>query len=244
MNSIVGEKMFKQENRVPLYLQLKESLRTSIITHKLKAGDKIPTEVELSEKYNISRVTVRKAVTELVEEGYLVRKQGKGTFVQSQKIERKVVHLTSFTAACEAHGLKASSKTIKREIILPTSSDKKLLQLEENDQLLFIQRVRYADEQPLMLENNYFSFKKYKFLLEENLEGSIYRLLQDKYQIILNNPGETSLELVRALEDEASLLDVPVGEPLFYMETVVSFDDSPVYLGKQYMVGERYKFSF
>jgi DNA-binding GntR family transcriptional regulator len=244
MNSIEGERMFKQENRVPLYLQLKESLRTSITTNKLKAGDKIPTEVELSEKYNISRVTVRKAVTELVEEGYLVRKQGKGTFVQSQKIERKVVHLTSFTAACEAHGLKASSQTIKREIILPTSSDKKLLQLEEDDQLLFIQRVRYADEQPLMLENNYFSFKKYKFLLEENLEGSIYRLLQDKYQIILNNPGETSLELVRALEDEASLLDVPVGEPLFYMETVVSFDDSPVYLGKQYMVGERYKFSF
>jgi len=236
--------MFKQENRVPLYLQLKESLRSSITTRKLKAGDKIPTEVELSEKYNISRVTVRKAVSELVEEGYLVRKQGKGTFVQSQKIERKVVHLTSFTAACEAHGLKASSKTVKREIILPASNDKKRLQLEEDDQLLFIQRVRYADEQPLMLENNYFSFKKYKFLLEENLQGSIYQLLQDKYQIILNNPGETSLELVRALDDVASLLDVPIGEPLFYMETVVSFDETPVYFGKQYMIGERYKFSF
>jgi len=244
MNSIEGEKMFKQENRVPLYLQLKESLRSSITTGKLKAGDKIPTEVELSEKYNISRVTVRKAVSELVEEGYLVRKQGKGTFVQSQKIERKVVHLTSFTAACEAHGLKASSKTVKREIILPASNDKKRLQLEEDDQLLFIQRVRYADEQPLMLENNYFSFKKYKFLLEENLQGSIYQLLQDKYQIILNNPGETSLELVRALDDVASLLDVPIGEPLFYMETVVSFEETPVYLGKQYMIGERYKFSF
>jgi len=240
----VTAKMIKQENRVPLYIQLKETLRTEITANRLKAGDKIPTEVELSDKYNISRVTVRKAITELVEEGYLVKKQGKGTFVQTQKIDRKILHLKSFTASCEAHGLKVTSKVIKKEIIDADTNQKERLMLEADDQLIHIQRVRFADDLPLMLENNFYSFKRYKFLLEENLDGSLYELLQEKYNINLNNAGETSLEIARASEKEAPLLDVTVGEPLFYLETVVSDGDIPVYLGKQYIIGERYKFSF
>jgi len=236
--------MIKQENRVPLYIQLKETLRTAITANRLKAGDKIPTEIELSDKYNISRVTVRKAITELVEEGYLVKKQGKGTFVQTQKIERKILHLKSFTASCEAHGMTVTSRVIKKELIDPDENEKERLMLEEDDQLIHIQRVRYADDQPLMLENNFYSFKRYKFLLEENLDGSLYELLEEKYDINLNNAGETSLEIVRASDQEAPLLDITIGEPLFYLETVVSDTDVPVYLGRQYIVGERYKFSF
>ena len=114
-----------------VYIEIVKRLREMIDADGLKSGDKIPTELELSEKYNISRVTVRKAIIELVEEGYLIKKQGKGTFVNTRKIERKIVHFLSFSAACEANGVKASSKVIKKEIVPPQPRDRELLQLED-----------------------------------------------------------------------------------------------------------------
>jgi DNA-binding GntR family transcriptional regulator len=237
--------LLSQENKVPLYLQLKESIRSEIVNQKLKSGEKIPTEVELSEKYEISRVTVRKAITELVDEGYLIKKQGKGTFVSKPKMERKIVHFLSFSTACEANGLKASSKVIKREILQPEPEVAQKLQLVADELVVYIQRVRYAGENPLMLENNYFPYNKYKFLLNENLEGSLYQTLKEKHQIDPSNPGETTLEIVRALDEEAHLLEVPSGEPLFLMKTLICDQDhQPVHIGKQLIVGEGYKFTF
>jgi GntR family transcriptional regulator len=235
--------MLKQDDQIPLYIQLMESIRSSIINGELKYGDKIPTELELSEEYKISRITVRKAILELVEDGYLVKKQGKGTFVNKRKIERKIVHFLSFSDACKANGLKASSKVIKKEIVQPDPKDQKLLQLNDGDALVFIQRVRYADESPIMIENNYFSYKDYNSLLNENLDGSLYKVLEEKLNIKPSHASETSLEIVRASDDESDLLNVPSGEPLFYMETTVFEENGrPVHRGKQYMIGESYKF--
>ena len=235
--------MLKQDDQIPLYIQLKESIRSSIVNGELKYGDKIPTELELSEEHKISRITVRKAILELVEEGYLVKKQGKGTFVNKRKIERKIVHFLSFSDACKANGLTPSSKVIKKEIIQPTPRDQKLLQLDEGDALLFIQRVRYASDSPIMLENNYFSYKEFHPLLNEDLDASVYKVLEEKLNVKPTDAGETSLEIVRAGEEEIQLLNVASGEPLFYMETMV-YDENgkPVHIGKQYIVGESYKF--
>jgi DNA-binding GntR family transcriptional regulator len=237
------KQMLKQDNQIPLYIQLKESIRSSILNGHLKYGEQIPTELELSEEYKISRITVRKAILELVEEGYLVKKQGKGTFVNKRKIERKIVHILSFSDACKANGLTASSKIIKREIIQPTSKDKERLQLDDGDALLFIQRVRYAGDSPIMLENNYFSYKDFHSLLNENLEGSVYKILEEKLNVKPARSGELSLEIVRAGDEEINLLNVASGEPLFYMETTV-FDEvgRPVHIGKQYILGDSYKF--
>ncbi len=235
--------MLRQDDKVPLYVQLKESIRSSILNGVLKYGDKIPTEIELSEIHKISRITVRKAILELVEEGYLIKKQGKGTFVSKPKIERKIVHFLSFSEACKANGLKASSKVIKKEIIPPTPKDKEKLQLDDDDAMIYIQRVRYGGESPVMLENNYFSYKKYHFLLNENLDESLYRTLEEKHDIKPAHSGELSLEIVRATEDQTELLKVATGEPLFYMDTVIYDErEHPVHIGKQYIIGEGYKF--
>jgi GntR family transcriptional regulator len=235
--------MLKQDDQIPLYIQLKESIRSSITNGHLKFGDKIPTESELSEEYQISRITVRKAIFDLVEEGYLVKSQGKGTFVNKRKIERKIVHFLSFSDACNANGLTASSKVIKREITQPTSIDKKMLQLDDADALVFIQRVRYANDSPIMLENNYFSYKEYHSLLNENLDGSLYKILEEKLGVKPAGSSELSLEIVRAGEEEMQLLNTSSGEPLWYMEsTVTDENDRPVHRGKQYILGDSYKF--
>ncbi|MDQ6595156.1 GntR family transcriptional regulator [Bacillus salipaludis] len=236
--------MLKQDNQIPLYIQLKESIRSSILNGQLKFGDQIPTELELSEEYKISRITVRKAILDLVEEGYLVKKQGKGTFVNKRKIERKIVHFLSFTDACKANGMKASSKVFKKEIIQPTPKDKERLQLDEGDALLFIQRVRYADESPIMIENNYFSYKDFHSLLNENLDDSVYKILEEKLNVKPDRAGELTLEIVRATEEEVNLLHTSSGEPLFYMETTVyDENDRPVHIGKQYILGDSYKYN-
>ncbi|MDR4950038.1 GntR family transcriptional regulator [Neobacillus cucumis] len=237
--------LLRQDDQIPLYIQLKESLRGSILNGDLKYGDKIPTEAELSEDFKISRITVRKAILELVEEGYLVKRQGKGTFVNKRKIERKIVHFLSFSDACKANGLTASSKIIKREIIQPTAKDIELLQLEEGDALLFIQRVRYAGDSPIMIENNYYSYKKFHILLNANLEGSVYSVIEENLNIQPRGSFETTLEIVRASEEEVELLNTSSGEPLFYMETTVyDQNNEPVHRGKQYILGESYKFIF
>jgi GntR family transcriptional regulator len=237
--------MLKQDDKTPLYIQLKESIRSSILNGTLKYGDKIPTELELSESYNISRITVRNAILELVEEGYLVKKQGKGTFVSKRKIERKIVHFLSFSEACKANGLTASSQVTKKEIIQPTPIERKALQLSDDDALLYLQRVRFAGDSPIMVENNYFSYKKYNFLFDKELNGSLYKTIEETIHVKPSRAGRTSLEIVRASGDETELLRVSSGEPLFYLECITFDDhDQPVHIGKQYIIGEGYKFTF
>jgi len=237
--------MLKQDDKTPLYIQLKESIRSSILNGTLKYGDKISTELELSEIYNISRITVRNAILELVEEGYLVKKQGKGTFVSKRKIERKIVHFLSFSDACKANGITPSSKVIKKEIVQPTPLERKTLHLADDDALLYLQRVRFAGDSPIMLENNYFSYKRYHFLFEKELSGSLYKTIEETIHVKPIRAGRTSLEIVRASGEETELLRVPSGEPLFYLECI-TFDENedPVHIGKQYIIGEGYKFTF
>ena len=235
----------QQNTSVPLYRQLKDKILSDISSGKLAEGEKIPTEIELSELSNISRITVRNAVKELVAEGYLVKKQGKGTFVCLPKIERKVVHLLSFTAACDANHLPTHSVVTRREILQDYRNARQLLELESDDSVLYIQRLRIAGDAPLMLENNYYSLKRLGFLQQEDLSGSLYQLLREKYAIVPTYAGETTVEMVRADSDSAPLLKQPPGEPLFLMKTLIlDSQHQPIHYGEQYIVAERYTFSF
>ncbi|RRJ64080.1 GntR family transcriptional regulator [Paenibacillus oralis] len=236
--------MLNADHPEPLYIQLKKAIQSNIFNGMFQQGEKIPTETELSERYNVSRITVRKAVEELVQEGYLTKRQGKGTFVSHAKIGRKIEHLIGFTAACEANGYTSRSEVTQREIVAPDAELQHELKLAKGEQAIYIQRKRYAGDSPLMLENNYYPERRYSFLLDEPLEGSLYDLLRDKYGIDPNQPGETTLEIVLADEEQARLLETEIGKPLFYMKTVIGDDQGlPVHVGKQYIIGDRYRFT-
>jgi GntR family transcriptional regulator len=243
--SVKGECFMKliQNSSTPLYRQIEENIRVSIENGLLNFGDKIEAEPEIMQRFNVSRITVRQAISNLVNEGYLIKKQGKGTFVNKPKIKRKIDHLLSFTEACNTNGMKASSEVIKKEIIIPSKEEKDFLQLDDEDKVIYIQRIRLADDDPIMYENNYFSYSRFKFLLDEQLNGSLYKLLREKYNVIPINPMRDSLEVVRANNDVAKILKVPAGEPLFYMKTFMcDSNNNPVHIGKQFILGKRYKF--
>ncbi|OKP70051.1 GntR family transcriptional regulator [Paenibacillus helianthi] len=236
--------MLNSEKVEPLYIQLKKAVQSAIANGTFNPGDKIPTEIELSATYNVSRITVRKAIEELVSEGYLTKRQGKGTFVNALKIGRKIEHIISFTAACSANGVSSHSIITERKKIRADQETAERLQIQQGEPVLYIQRKRYAGERPLMLENNYYPFDRFSFLMEENLEGSVYNLLRDRYQIDPNQPGETVLQITLADEQQAQLLEIPIGQPLFYMNTIIYDQHSqPVHVGKQYIIGDRYQFT-
>ncbi|MGI6069301.1 MAG: GntR family transcriptional regulator [Blautia sp.] len=230
-------------NEIPLYQQLKEELKTAIKNGTFPCGEKIPTETELSEQFKVSRITVRRAVEELCQEDFLSKKQGKGTYVKHNKVKRKIEHLLSFGQACEANGMVPSRLVTKRKIVNLSSDDAAVMGVEPGSPAVFIQRVNMADGFPIMCENNYYPYERFSFLLEESMDCSLYKLLADKYQIKVTYSTDSYLDIVRSSGEISKLLHVSNGEPLFFLYCqIYDQDHKLIHIGKQYIIGEQYRF--
>lgn len=230
-------------NSMPLYLQLKNTIKGLIDSGEIQKGDKIPSENELCHKYNVSRITVRNALSDLENEGYLIKKQGKGTFATTPKLFRPLQDSIGFSESCKNAGMQSSSVVLKREIMPLDDRMKDILKLNDDDQVLYIQRLRLADGIPLMIENNYYSYQKYGFLYNEPLTGSLYELLAEKKGIICDRSLKTVITVTTASGDAVKILQVPIGAPLFVMDGIMGDEHGePVHYSLQYIVGERYSF--
>lgn len=233
-----------EDSLTPLYQQLLEDLKRTIENGEYKPGEKIPSEPELSECYSVSRITVRRAVDELCDEGYLIKKQGKGTFVGQPKIRRKMEaeDAQSFTDVCQNNGMKHTVRVTNIQHIPATHNDIRILGLAPGAMMLYIQRVHSADGDPIMVENNYYPLERFAFLENEDLEsGSLFHLLSDKYGINPFGTSSTRIEVVRASVKNADLLNVKMGEPLLYVDACFKDrDNANLFLGKQYIIGNRY----
>ncbi|MDO4345000.1 MAG: GntR family transcriptional regulator [Eubacteriales bacterium] len=227
----------------PLYLQLKNLLTEQIQTGKLKGGDQIPTETELCQKYNIGRNTVRNAIKELTEEGYLIKKQGKGTFVQCKTIEENVNCNASFTSVCRANGMVPSNKLVTLALQPASKADIEALHVAPDSMILYIARVLYADGIPVIFDRLYLT-EKYSDLIRENLDNvSVYELLYKKFHVIMSESHKT-IELAYANEEESKLLNIDAGDPVLLMnETVFDSTGEPVHRTKQIILGDRFKYS-
>lgn len=234
--------MLDTNAQIPLYMQLKEIIKNKITTGEYAENAKIPPEPELTNTYGISRITVRRAIEDLVEEGYLIKKQGKGTFVSRHKVFRKIEYVTGFTDSCRANGFTPASAVLERKIIPADDALAEKLKLAPGDDVVYTKRKRMANDLPILLENNFFSYERFGFLMEEELTGSLYALLKER-DILAVNPGETTLEIVTADDQVSQIMDVPFGTPFFFMETVINDQNQvPIHVGHQYYLGEAYRF--
>lgn len=213
----------------PLYMQLKEAIKAAIKDGTYPDNEKIPTEIELSEYYDVSRITVRRAVEELCQENYLVKRQGKGTFVKSRKIKRKMEHLLGFADACKANGCIPSRLVVKRSVIELSDEDAKTMNVPAGAKAVLIERIDLADGIPMIYESNLFPYPKYEFLLEESLDGSLYQLLKDSYHIQVKGSRNSYLELARALVRLPNIYVSPMENlysiytPRFLTQTIILF---------------------
>lgn len=205
----------------PLYQQLRETLLAQIEQGSIPAGSRLPTETELSQQYQISRITVRKALKSLEQDGYLIRKVGKGTFLREDKMIRKLSTVLSFTDMCQRLGYKPGAKTIRVTLDDPTPSDAENLGIRETDKVLVIERIRYANDQPIMLETAKFT-EDFFFLFDEELSNaSLYEVIRERRGIQFTNSVKR-LEIVFANYQESKYLGISLGYPLLKISSVVS----------------------
>jgi GntR family transcriptional regulator len=206
----------------PLYYRLREVLRARISSGELLVGQLFPTELELSERYGVSRTTVREAILGLVHEGLLVRKQGKGTFVAAQKMERELAAPTGFIEEMGARGLQPGARTLSTEVMTLDGRDAELLGSPEGTRAYRIVRLRLGDDEPYSLETNIFPYDLGLRLAQEKLdEVGYYPLLEERYGIQLAG-AEQTVEARPAAVEEADLLRVRRRATVVVLERVTT----------------------
>lgn len=232
--------VLSNNSSVPLYAQLENILKEKIKSGKYPAGSRFPTEEELSKEYNVSRVTVRKALHPLTEKGILERTARKGTFVARKKLVRTLSNVMSFSELCRAQGYKPGAKTLRINLVSPTEDERTKLKLKVGEQLLLLERLRYADETPVVLERTSFS-EEFFFLMNENLTNtSLYEILA-KHQIHFTNSFK-ELDIVYADYKTAKYLNVQQGHPLLRIVSLVQTADSAhAHLSEQLCVADNFK---
>ena len=235
---------------IPLYQQVIDIIKNEINSGAYKAGARIPNEFELAESYKVGRVTVRRAIEELVQQGYLTKRQGKGTFVNAPKLKRKIRQkgdVQSFTEGCAANDMVPGARLVSRTVVAATHEDAAFFGVEPGCELIVVERVRTADGIPVMLENNAFVLADHPYLQtlanKDLTDNSIFALVAEHSGRAPLKSDPCTVEIALADTQTAPLLEVPVGEPLFYMEAY--FTDAggrPLLLGRQKIVGSRYVF--
>jgi GntR family transcriptional regulator len=231
------------KNYTPKYIQIQESLTNWIECGDIQAGDMIPSERELSEKFNVSRMTVRQAISTLVSYGTLRRVQGLGTFVAEPKNEYDIGLLVSFTESALRGGLKPSGKLLEFEQIFADEKLARTLQINLGQKVHRLVRVRYGNNEPMVLERCYFPFARCPGIEGFDLENqSIYHIWREEYGIVFGKMRQT-LEPVMANEFEAQALEVPVNFPLMLVERV-SYDVNglPVEYARDVHRGDKSRF--
>ncbi|HWQ47292.1 MAG TPA: GntR family transcriptional regulator [Longilinea sp.] len=210
-----------EELHKPLYVQIQEYLADMILSGKLLPDTKINSERDYSEELGVSRMTVRRALTELVNEGLLVRRHGSGTYVARPRITYEDRELVNYVDAMRAHNLSTSSQLLEFGQIAASRRLAERLQLEIGEPLYRIVVLRLANRVPVLLERGFFPCSRCHNLEEYDLEKtSLYDLLTQAYGMQLKRIDQIT-EAVAASETVAEQLRVEEEFPLLMLSRLM-----------------------
>ena len=234
-----------ESSKIPKYMQIRSWLYGMIKRGKIKIGDRLPTEEELSKNFRVNRMTVRKAYDELVNEKMLVRKRRKGTFLIAEKPKDFIYgtrNISSFTDDMLEYGVEPVTKTMKIDVRKAPADIRELLQLPEGAMVNFILRVKLADKEPVLIERSYLSYDEFKGIVDMDLEGSLYHLLVENFDINLHHSTQIFSAEITTREDMKLLgLEEPI--PCIKLESV-TYDQNNIPIEVLHSVyrGDKYKF--
>ena len=236
-----GQNKKAKEGGKPLYIEMADDIRSGIAEGKYSPGTRIPTEAELETVYGVSRITVRKALELLVNEGAITRRRKVGSFVSEKKMIRYLDKCMSFTQMCQRNGSVAGAKFLSAELVPVWPALARELELGKGeDRVLCVRRLRMCNKVPVTIEENYFS-RAYSFLLSEDLEGSLYEILADHG--IKTGNSEKVLGICYAGKEEAELLNVSEGDALIQMQDLLyDVDGKPIFSGKEIVEAGRFEY--
>ncbi|MBG6219031.1 GntR family transcriptional regulator [Arthrobacter sp. CAN_A6] len=182
-----------------------------LVAAGLRPGDALLGERQLEEQFGVSRITVRRAISELVQDGALVRIKGKGTFV-SHGMVRSTLHLASFNEDMRAAGLEPSTRVISATTATPPEAAAEHLGLTPESKAHHISRLRLGNGAPVSVDESWLPIRLLPDLLSEDLNGSLYRILSASGHPVQR--VEQTVEAAPAPETTAALLDIEAGAPV------------------------------
>jgi GntR family transcriptional regulator len=227
----------------PLYQWLIAILRQDISQGVYKPGDVLPTEHELMRRYDLSSTTVRRAVHDLVREGWIYRKAGKGTFVKCNKVEERLLRLTSFAEEMQSHNITPQFRLVGAQAVIPPSFIALALGLAARQQVYLIERVQLAEGEPLALAQGYWQCEIGQALAQHDLNViPLYEALETQLHIMLVEADE-SLSAAAADTDVARKLGVPRRAPLLVRRRLTyTTEMRPIEYTITYYRADRYEY--
>ena len=230
----------------PKYITVKQEIKDMLDKGELEANARFPSEKELMESYSVSRITIRRAIEELVHEGYLYKLQGKGTYVKPDKKRQDLISITSCTEDMLRLGMTPSRKVITSKIIAADKKRQDRLQLAEGEQVFLLERIYYADDEPINFTSAYLPCKLFRELEKYDFSGdSLYRVLEEEYGVRITR-AERTLEAVIAYDEIREYLNVDAGTPLILFHCItygkIKEKEYPIETFKCYYRSDRFKF--
>jgi GntR family transcriptional regulator len=229
---------------VPYYVQLKEALRAPIEQGVWQPGDQIPGEPELCRLFDVSRTVVRQALNELNFEGLITRIKGKGTFVAEPKISESLVQkLTGFYQDMVDRGHRPVTKVLSQQVVPANAKVADCLGLEQGTLVFDIERLRFVQDEPIVLVTTYLPYVLCPKLAQADLSTqSLYAFLEKECGLVIAR-GRRAIEAVTASEYEAHHLQVAKGAPLILLDSVSYLvDGTPIEYYRAFHRGDRSRF--
>jgi len=227
---------------VPYYVQIRETLRNKVSKGAYLVGEKLPPEVELSKEFGVSRMTVRRAIEELVQEGILLRKWGEGTFVSSNKVVRDYSKLTAFHEDASNRGLKPFSKIISTEIINADQKIADILKIKTGEKLFHALRLRLTESLGIVaLHELFIPLLLCPWIESADLENASLYSLYEMHNVKIEW-GTQIVEARLPTKRQAVLLDVSMNTPVLFSDRT-SFTKNNIPVERVIAVSPGNKFS-
>lgn len=228
----------------PLYIQLKEEIIKIIKEGIWQVDDQIPTEKDFMNEYKIGRATVREAFAQLVNEGYLYKKHGIGTFVARRQPSIGLEPFISLAYSLRARGLKENSIVVEKRSFVPDKKLKAALKWKQEDNCFYLKRIRSVEDHPIAIEKSYFNKRFEELSKQHDLTGSIAKILMEEMKMNISRIEQVIIPRIPTIEEQEAL-QVGENEMVFEMERWIYVDESkaPYYYLNFVVPGNKYGFS-
>ena len=225
---------------IPRHAQVSNWIRDQIESGDWQRDDQLPSESKLGDQFEVSRITVRRALQTLESEGLIYRRQGLGSFVGTNRVKQGLVRLTDFSEDMEAAGMEASSKLLHSEIEPASQAVSHCLRIDEGVQVMRLDRVRYGNGEALAFDRTWLPMFYAQLLQDRDLqEETIYHILENDYQIPVVS-GRFRIEAINAPADISQELSIPWGRALLMIERVtVTEADRCIYYQQRFYRSDR-----
>ncbi len=230
-------------SRIPVYLRVYTKLKEQIRSGEYQPNDTIPPEYELEKQFNVSRITIRKAVSMLSDEGLVFVKQGKGTIVLDPKTLQKLNYVTSFTETLKQKGYEVSSRSVHVDEVVPPHGILDKLGIKRGSSVIRIQRIQVANGTNIAIMENYLNKDSFPDLIEKSGNIiSLYAFIESNYNIVINSATEY-ITAIASDFTESELLGISVGTPLLLVRRITYSEGKPIEYAILKIIADKYEYS-